>query len=184
MSDIKLVQNCQNGNFDSFWVLYDSYVEKIYKFIYYKTLNKELSEDLTSEVFFNALNKINNLSLDNESSFKSWLYKIAYNKIIDYYRRKKDNSSLKDYLNLWKDNDLWKNFDDKNKLKEVLKYLKTLKKEHKEVIIMRIWDDLSFKEISEINWFSVDNCKQIFCRTIKKINGNITLLFVTIFFII
>lgn len=183
MLDIELVKHCQNWELDYFWELYDRYIDKIYKFIYLKTTDKELSEDLTSEVFLKALNKIDKFKQKEKATFKSWIYKIAYNLVIDYYRGKKEDSNLEDYMNLWKLEDFWKQVDDKEKLKKVLKYLNTLKEEHKEIIIMRIWEDLSYKEISEIKWISVDNCKQIFCRTIKKIDGNILVLVLVLIYL-
>lgn len=177
MQDIELVRHCQNWDLNYFWELYDRYIDKIYKFILIKTSNKEVSEDLTSEVFLKALNKIDKFKEQDNATFKSWIYKIAYNLVIDSYRTKKDNVNLEEYMNLWKIEDFWKQIDDKEKIKKVLKYLDKLKTEHKEIIIMRIWDDLSYKEISKITWVSVDNCKQIFCRNIKKLDPNIIILF-------
>ncbi len=176
MLDIELVKYCQEWKLDYFWVLYDRYIDNIYKFIYIKVSNKEIAEDLTSEVFLKSLNKINNFKEKKWATFKSWIYKIAYNLVIDFYRTKRDNLSLDDYMNLERIIDLWKDIDNKNKIKEVLKYLNTLKKEHKEIIILRVWYDLSYKEISEITSIKIDNCKQIFCRTIKKVNSNVILL--------
>ncbi len=176
MLDIELVEHCQKWNLDYFWTLYDRYVDKIYRFIYVKTSKKEVSEDLTSEVFIKALNNINRFKVQSWATFKSWIYRIAHNLVIDYYRCQKEDLALDDYMNLWKIEDFWKALDDKEKVKKVLDFLDTLKKEHKEIVIMRIWDNLSYKEISDIIWLEESNCKQIFCRTIKKINPNLILL--------
>ncbi|NCO32140.1 sigma-70 family RNA polymerase sigma factor [bacterium] len=70
--------------------MYDKYVDKIYNFVYYKTTNKEVAEDIVSDVFISALNNINSFRIQEGSSVKSWLYKIAYNKIIDFYRTNKE----------------------------------------------------------------------------------------------
>jgi len=69
-------------------------------------------------------------------------------------------------------------------LKEVFLYIKDLKKEHRDILIMRLWDNLSYKEISEITWKNVDNCKKIFSRNMKNINWNITMtIFILLFMI-
>jgi RNA polymerase sigma factor (sigma-70 family) len=56
------------------------------------------------------------------------------------------------------------------KLEEVVKFMDSLKKEHKDVLIMRIWDNLSYREIAEITGLSESNCKKIVSRNLVKIN--------------
>jgi RNA polymerase sigma-70 factor, ECF subfamily len=63
-----------------------------------KTYDKELSEDLTSQTFFKALDKINSFKNEKDSNFRAWLYKIAYNLIIDNYKGKKENVDLSEIL--------------------------------------------------------------------------------------
>jgi len=58
-----------------------------------KVNNKEFTEDIVSDVFLSSLNNIKFFRLDNHSSFKSWLYKIAYNKIIDFYKNRDKNKT-------------------------------------------------------------------------------------------
>jgi RNA polymerase sigma-70 factor (ECF subfamily) len=59
MEDKELVIQCQSGNLGVFSELYDRYIDKIYKFVYLKTSNQEIAEDITSEVFYKAMNSIN-----------------------------------------------------------------------------------------------------------------------------
>jgi RNA polymerase sigma-70 factor, ECF subfamily len=76
--------------------LYDKYIDKIYSFIYLKTHNKVVSEDLTSDTFFKLLNKINLIDISGKFTFNSWIYKIAYNNIIDFYKSKKEELNIDD----------------------------------------------------------------------------------------
>jgi RNA polymerase sigma-70 factor (ECF subfamily) len=78
--------------------LYDSYIEGIYKFIFLKIFDKEIAEDLTSEVFMKALKKIHTFKQEGTNTFKSWIYTIAYNTIIDYTRKRKENISIEDSM--------------------------------------------------------------------------------------
>lgn len=176
MEDLKIMERCLDGQIDYFWKIYDKYIDKIYKFVYLKTSNKELAEDIVSDVFISALNNLKTFRLDNESSVKSWLYRIANNKVIDFYRTRKVTSDVWDYLEMSINTDFWRNIDNRDKLKEIFIYLKWIKKEQREILMYRIWEDLSYKEISEITGTSVDNCKQIVSRTLKIISANFTLI--------
>lgn len=168
-----------------FWDIYDEYVEKIYKFIYLKTSDKQISEDLTSETFISALQKIYQFDSKNpDSNFKAWLYKIAYNKVINFYKKDWIETEINDNLELAYQVDFWQNLDNKMKIDEILTFLWTLKPNEKKVIIYRIWYDLSFAEISEILGLSVDNCKQISSRTMKKIYSNFLSILLFMFIIL
>ncbi|MDC0506067.1 RNA polymerase sigma factor [Candidatus Gracilibacteria bacterium] len=179
MSEKDLIHKCQAGELDKFGDLYELYIDKIYRFCYLKTSNKDLAEDITSNVFVKALEKIDSFdaSADN-SSFQAWLYKIAYNKIVDYYRSNNDTPNLEQLMeyHFYKSIDFEKQIDDKDKLTEVREFLNTLKPIHAEIVLLRIWEDLSYEEISSITGKTVDNAKQIFSRSLKKIQANITSL--------
>jgi DNA-directed RNA polymerase specialized sigma24 family protein len=73
---------------------------------------------------------------------------------------------------LWVELDVWVEIDNKDKLKEIFKYINWLKKEHKEIFLYRIWSDLSYKEIADITWIEVNNCRQIVSRILKNIEAN------------
>ncbi|MDD2871724.1 MAG: RNA polymerase sigma factor [Candidatus Gracilibacteria bacterium] len=172
MEDLKIMQRCLDGQLEYFGKIYEKYIDKIYKFVYLKTTNKELAEDIVSDVFISALNSINSFRIDETSSVKSWIYRIAHNKVIDYYRTFKQTEDIGDYLDMSVQTDNAEQIDNKDKLNEVLQYLNTIKKEQREILIYRIWDDLSYNEISEITGKSVDNCKKIVSRQLKIISAN------------
>ncbi len=180
MDDLKLVKNCQDIDMKYFWKLYDKYIDSIYKFIYLKTSNKEVAEDITSDVFYKALNSIEKFDVKEGSSFKAWIYTIAWNKVKDHYKTNKVDVSMEEYMDVWKNEDIWTQIDDKEKVQEVFDFLQTLKDEHKEVIVLRIWNDLNYNEISEITWKSVDNCKKIVSRGLKTISANFVLVLIFI----
>lgn len=184
MNDLEIIKKCQEWDSGDFGILYDRYIDKIYNFIYLKTYDKEVSEDLTSDTFFKVLNKIDLIDTSWEYTFNSWIFKIAYNNVIDFYKTKKEELNIEDLYDLWTHDDIWKSIDDKDKVKEVFEYIKGLKQEHRDILIMRLWENLSYKEISEITWKSVDNCKQIFSRNMKNINTDIATILLILLFII
>ncbi|MCP4523762.1 MAG: RNA polymerase sigma factor [Candidatus Gracilibacteria bacterium] len=182
MEDREIVAECQTGDFGQFGELYDRYIDKIYKFIYLKTSNKQVAEDLTSDVFYKVLNSLSQFDVNRvETSFKSWLYTIANNKIIDFYRTKKEHFDIEMCFDLSSHSDVLGDIDNKDKLQKIIEFLDTLKPDQKEIIILRIWEDLSYKEISEITGKTLDNCKKIVSRGLINIKENFLLLLIFIF---
>jgi len=181
MEDKDLVIQCQAGNLSMFWELYDRYIDKIYKFVYLKTSSRDTAEDITSEVFYKAMNSIQSFRSHEEgTSFKSWIYTIANNKVIDFYRTQKSVADIEDCYDLWIQEDFASDVDNHDKIEKILAFLGTLKADQKEVILLRIWEDLSYKEISEITWKSLDNCKKIVSRGLKNIQANFILILLII----
>jgi RNA polymerase sigma-70 factor, ECF subfamily len=168
MNELSLIQKIKQGDTEAFGKLYDEYLKKIYNFIYYKTYHQETAEDLTSLTFTKALEKIANFD-SQKASFSTWLYSIARYTVIDFYRQERPNMSLDDVWDLTDKEDLEIDLENKFNLQEIGKYLKTLEAEKREIIFLRVWEGLSYKEIAEIIGKSENNCKMIFSRTISKL---------------
>ncbi|MFH1822108.1 MAG: RNA polymerase sigma factor [Patescibacteria group bacterium] len=173
-NEANIIKQCQRGNLEKFGELYDQYIKKIYNFIFYKTGQKETAEDLTSHTFIKALENIGKYN-STKGSFSSWLYRIARNTVIDYYRTRKENFDITDFTNLSSDENLEDQTDLKQQLEKVQKYLLNLKAEQREIIIMRVWDGLSYEEISQITGKSQASCKMLFLRTINKLRKDLPL---------
>lgn len=146
-----IIKKAKNGNAEAFGLLYDHYFEQIYRFIYLKVSHKEDAEDLVHQVFLQALKKIKDYE-DIGFPFSSWLYKIARNEVVDFYRSKKTNTALEELENVLSSDDI--NIKDKLDLKiqieKVKEAIKKIKPEYQDVIIMRFIEDLSIKEVAEI----------------------------------
>ena len=172
--EIIIIHDCQSGHLEKFGILYQSYIRKIYDFIYYKTLNKEVAEDLTSTTFLKALKNINNFQT-NKGQFSSWLYRIARNNVIDYYRTKKTEFDVNEFWDLTDKNNTEFDFEAKQKIEKVEKYLKQLPPEQREIVIMRVWNEMSYQEIAEVLDKSEASCKMLFSRTINKLRVSLPL---------
>jgi RNA polymerase sigma-70 factor (ECF subfamily) len=165
----------ENNSRSEFTILYDQYVDKIYRFIYYKTHHKETAEDLTSVAFVKALNSFSSFD-QNKGGFSAWIYKIARNTVIDFYRSKKTLINIDDVWDLSDNQDIEREVDASLKLAEVKKYLKNLSSEQRDVIILRVWEGLSYKEIAAVLGKSENSCKMMFFRTIKKLKEEMPLV--------
>ncbi|MDQ6985578.1 MAG: sigma-70 family RNA polymerase sigma factor [Candidatus Dojkabacteria bacterium] len=86
--EMVIVLNAQT-NIHAFDKLYQYYVTRIYSYIFYRTSNKEVAEDITSAVFLQACQKIQMFDISKGFRFSAWLYQVAHNKMIDYFRRNK-----------------------------------------------------------------------------------------------
>lgn len=178
--ELELVSKARLGDKNSFAVLYDVYVKKIYDFIYFKTLNKELAEDLVSQVFLKALKNINKSKTDN---FAAWLFLIAKRTVIDHYRSFKELKNIEDCWDLADGSDLISVVNNNLEFNKIKSALNKLSASDREVIIMRFWLDLSFKEIAADLGKSEGAVKMLFVRALEKLRHNISpLMFLLISF--
>lgn len=91
------LKKAQAGSDQALTDLYNAYFERIYGFIYYRVSHKETAEDLTEDVFVKVFNKLRGLT--ELKAFEGWLFQIARNKVIDYYRSKKQLVPLEEIEN-------------------------------------------------------------------------------------
>jgi RNA polymerase sigma-70 factor, ECF subfamily len=180
LDEVQIIKECQAGNIERFGVIYDAYIRKIYNFIYYKTHHKETAEDLTSETFRKAMMSLQ--SFDTERTFSSWLYKIAQNTVIDHYRTFRPNANVDDIWDLADDRDIERDADVKIKLERVEEYLKTIPSAKRDIIIMRVWQGMSYKEIAEVVGKSEDSCKMMFSRTMTELRKTMPLVYLLFLF--
>ena len=90
-----LVQRAKSGDSEAFAQLYDAYVARVYRYIYFRVTDDAAAEDLTSQVFLKAWESLDRYQMGS-SPFVAWLYTIARNLVIDYYRTKKESVPLED----------------------------------------------------------------------------------------
>jgi len=160
---------------EAFVKVYDLYFDDIYRFIYFKVNNKEEAEDISSSVFLKTWDYIQNNNLGEFKSLKPFLYQVARNTVIDYYRKK---SNLKDFSLDHKDNkidlvdekqDLERDIDLKKDYSEVIKGLSKLKDEYSEILVMRYVNELSIAEISDILNKTKGNIRVIIYRAVQAL---------------
>lgn len=89
-----LVEKFQKGDREAFAKLYDFFVDKIYKYFYYKTTSQEEAFDLTETVFLKVWENAKSYKKKLGSSFSSWVFRIAHNLLVDHYRLNKPSAEL------------------------------------------------------------------------------------------
>lgn len=160
---------------NDFEKIYEQYIDKIYKFIFYKTWNQQDTNDIVSDTFLKIYQNLNKYD-PKKSSLNTWIYKVAYNTCIDRFKTKKEYIPYEWVQEKWYEEDLLQKIQDKNKLEAILNFLNDINPKHKQIIIMKIWDWLSYKEISEITEISPNAAKQIFYRTVQQLGERFAII--------
>ncbi len=179
--ELALIHTCQQGDLTAFTTLYDAYVTPIYRFVSYRTFDRQLAEDLTSQTFLKAMEGIRSFRADR-GNFGAWLYRIARNTVTDHFRAHRSTEVLDDTFDPPADDDATKDAGEAVALRQVRKELAKLDPLKRDIVLMRLWDGLSYREIAEVTGKSENNCKVIFCRTLESLRsqfgpGMIVLLF-------
>ncbi|MBD0725752.1 RNA polymerase subunit sigma-24 [Flavobacterium sp. L1I52] len=161
--DALLVQDYVAGNEDALATLIKRHESKIYGFIYSKVSDRDVSNDIFQDTFIKVINTLKSNSYNEEGKFLPWVMRIAHNLVIDYFRKNKK-------MPLYRETEEFSVFsiitDDsltiENKLiadqveLDIRKLIEELPEDQKEVLIMRMYKDMSFKEISEITGVSIN----------------------------
>lgn len=161
------IHACKEGNLEAFETLYTLYAKRIYNFLFYRTYQKELAEDIASVAFMKALENIRRFD-ERKGNFSSWLYRIAQNTLIDHTRRERPSTSIEEAFDLGEDDRNEERTDARARLGEVKEYLEKLSEEQQELVRLRVWDELSYKEIAALTGKSEGSCKVMFSRVIAK----------------
>lgn len=131
----------------NFTEYYNQYKDKIFNYFWYRVnFNRGLAEDLTSEAFIKALKNFSDF--DQSRSFQSWMYAIAKNHLLNYYRtaaRETDLSLLENFGV----NEL-KKIESRLELERTFALMREMPEYHREVLLLRFSDGLSNQEIAEV----------------------------------
>ena len=162
MLDNDLVRLFQCGDETALESLIGRYKEKIFSTIFYLVKDKHLAEDLFQDVFIKIIDKLRTKNYNEEGKFLHWALRISHNLCVDYFRKEKrnhttsgDNNNLFDLLELSGDSADTR-FVTGQIHEKIRVMLDSLPDEQREVIILRHFADLSFKEIAEITNTSIN----------------------------
>lgn len=163
MTDEQLIQLYANGDENGLRVLIDRYKSKIYTSIYMRVKDEFVAEDIFQETFIKVINTIKSGGYNEEGKFLSWVMRIAYNMVIDYFRKEKRSPTVMnnegyDIFEVmdFADDDTERRMVRKQMDTDLKKLIQLLPDDQKEVLIMRHFCDMSFKDIAEISNVSIN----------------------------
>jgi RNA polymerase sigma-70 factor (ECF subfamily) len=156
-------------NPNKFDPIYRKYYTKIFRYIDRRIQNKDLSSDITSQVFMNAIQRIE-LYESKGYSFGSWLFRIAHNEMCQAYRNIQKNKIVDLELNQIQLIDFTDESSEREERVVLLQLaLKKMKKKHFEIIELRYFENLSFKEIGGQLGISENTAKVRCFRALDKL---------------
>ncbi|KAB1071405.1 sigma-70 family RNA polymerase sigma factor [Tamlana haliotis] len=163
VTDATLVSNYINGNEAALETLIIRHKQKIYSFIYSKVYDRDVAEDIFQDTFIKVIRTLKRGAYNEEGKFLPWVMRISHNLVIDYFRKsnrmpKFDNSGEFSIFSVLSDSSL---NAEKTIIKEqvesdVRRLVEKLPEDQKEVLLMRIYNDMSFKEISDKTGVSIN----------------------------
>ncbi len=163
IDDSVLVQDYISGDEKALEVLINRHNQRITSFIYSKVMDRDVAEDIFQDTFIKVIKTLKKGSYSEEGKFLPWVMRIAHNLIIDYFRKNKrmprfeGNEEFNIFSVLGDD----KLNAEKQLIKDQIdsdlsKLIEELPDDQKEVLVMRIYRDMSFKEISENTGVSIN----------------------------
>lgn len=162
-SDSVLVKDYINGNEASISILINRHQQRLFSFIYSKVKDKDITEDVFQDTFIKVIRTLKKGNYNEEGKFLPWVMRIAHNLVIDYFRKNNRMLSFKntdefDIFSVLNDGSLnaEKQLIQEQIYDDVRELINELSEEQKEVLVMRMYKDMSFKEISETTGVSIN----------------------------
>lgn len=164
LTDDQLVANYAKGNNQAFDELLIRHQSRVFSYIFHIVKNRDLAEDVFQETFVKAIMTIKQGRYSENGKFVAWITRIAHNLIIDHYRQEKSENTVstdEDDTNLLNRKDLCEdNIEDAMVVeqihKDVKRIIEALPESQREVLVMRYYRNMSFKEIADTTNVSIN----------------------------
>lgn len=163
ITDAVLVTNYIKGDENALSILIHRHKQKIYSFIYSKVFDRDITEDIFQDTFIKVIRTLKGGRYNEEGKFLPWVMRIAHNLVIDHFRRnsrmpKFDNSGEFSIFSVLSDSSLnaEKRIIKSQVEQDVRRLIEELPEDQKLVLTMRMYQDMSFKEISEKTGVSIN----------------------------
>jgi RNA polymerase sigma-70 factor (ECF subfamily) len=146
----QLVLQAQDGDAEAFGRIYDGYVERIYRFVFFRVDDQQTAEDITSQVFLKAWSNLDRFEF-TRTPYIAWLYTIAHNTVIDHYRTRKITTALEDVqLSQPDDAEVVENQIDLTvEMKTIKVAMQNLTDDQQQVLHLRFIEGMSNTEIAQ-----------------------------------
>jgi len=167
MDDRELITSYIDGNEKAFEALLMRHKDKIYRFVYLKLRDADLAQDVFQETFVKIINTLKAGSYNEEGKFLPWAMRIAHNLVIDHFRKSNkvrmisESSSTKDDFNIFstlslEDKNIQESMSYDELEKQMVDLIDHLPASQRDILKMRIFRDMSFKDIAEAEDISIN----------------------------
>ncbi len=162
-TDAVLVNQYINGQENALSILIERHKQRIYSFIYSKVFDRDVSEDIFQDTFIKVIKTLKKGKYNEEGKFLPWVMRIAHNLVIDHFRKNNRMPKFEDngefsIFSVLSDNDLnaEKRIIKDQVESDIRRLITELPEDQREVLVMRMYKDMSFKEISEKTGVSIN----------------------------
>ncbi|PKO05855.1 MAG: hypothetical protein CVU41_09525 [Chloroflexi bacterium HGW-Chloroflexi-3] len=179
-----LISNSTNENLDEhqliadvrkdpkkFGLLYKKYANPVYRYIFTRTVNKQIAEDITSQTFLSALESFSKFRQDG--NFGSWLFTIARNKVNDHFRFSKPVAPIHEAELIADGSDALAHSIQSDQAKIVQSLIKELTEDEQELLRLRFIAELSFSNIARLLHKSEDAVKKSTYRLLARLQSQV-----------
>lgn len=166
----KLVAGARRGDKEAVGKLYDTFLDAVYRFVFFRVGAREDAEDITEAVFVSVFEHIRDYK-DKGLPFEAWIYRIARNKIIDHYRSHKQKVSLDEAVEKPSEESVEHNVVTKLTNEYVMKFLKSLPESYQEIIILKYIEEKTNDEISELLDKPLAHVRVLQSRALQKLRS-------------
>ncbi len=167
MCDFKKINNIDD--------IYENYFSKIYNYIFYRLLNREQTEDIVSEIFLKLISNLDKFD-PRKASFSTWLFTIARNSVVDFYRKQK-NILYIDNGDFDFDPAMSVNFDEQyekitNEDRKLLyKAISELNEKQRNIIALKFFGEFNNRQISEMTGINESTVSTLCARALDKLKA-------------
>lgn len=149
--------------------VYKSYREEIFRFVYSRIHSREIATDIASKVFVKLFTKFRTI---RHETVRAWLYQVARNEMIDYFRARKQTVSLEEefFEDVSSGDDAAGKVEKEIQSDKLKKIMGKLLPKSREIVTLRVYEELSFKEISDVMNITEGSAKMMYYRAIDKLS--------------
>lgn len=163
VTDAVLIKKYIGGSEEALSLLIDRHQQRIYSFIYSKVYSKDIAEDIFQDTFIKVIRTLKKGAYNEEGKFLPWVMRIAHNLVIDHFRRNKrmpkfEHNGDFNIFTVLSDSELnaEKQLIREQTESDLQQLIQQLPKDQLEVLVMRMYQDMSFKEIAEKTGVSIN----------------------------
>lgn len=164
----------QDGDPDAFDGLYQLYGDRVFRYLVARLSNTDTAEEVTSQVFLRLLEKIGLYTIapkDNVAIFSAWLYRMAYNKMVDFLRKQKRSTNIElDKLEQFPDTTRYtESVEFRFDFELLLQKLQLLNEQQRQVILLRFIEGLNIAETAQVMQKSEGAIKALQHRSLENL---------------
>jgi RNA polymerase sigma-70 factor, ECF subfamily len=164
----RTIQAARGGDRQAFARLYRANVKPIFRYIYYRVSDKQLTEDLTSDVFMRALKAIERYE-DTGRPFIAWLYRIAHARVVDHYRKRDSRPSPAQLDEIASYKDMDQRLLQRQTAQALRQAIAELTPAQQQVVVLRFIEGRSILEVADIMDKKPNAIKQLQHRALNTL---------------